>query len=182
MEKIVISFEPADGDSVAKIIAFGVTEAMPFKVNGNAFPTVNQTPEPEVVAQPAPPAKTEPAQASRVKKVSYTQKIKAWDLYDFAVQVYGRNDMTFTSRELKAQWASWGREGSSSISSHLHRFALVGLVKRVGGSYGGGWEWAIDKIVNRRELEKLYANRKNLKKPATSARQRLAQKFGGAKW
>ena len=181
MEKIVISFEPADGDSVAKIITFGVTEALAFKVNGNAFPAIGQAPEPEVVAQPKPEpqAKPEPTPTGRVKKVSYTRKIKAWDLYDFAVQVYGKSDKTFTSRELKSQWAAWGREGSSSISSHLHRFAQVGLIKRVGGSYGAGWEWAIDKIVNRRELDSLYAKRKEVPQ---SARQRLARKFGGAKW
>lgn len=186
MEKIVISFEPVDGDSVVKIIAFGVTEALPFKVNGSAlpaisFPATGKAPEPEVVVkpEPEPQAKPELTPTGRVKKVSYTQKIKAWDLYDFAVQVYGKSDKTFTSRELKSQWASWGREGSSSISSHLHRFAQVGLIKRVGGSYGSGWEWAIDKIVNRRELDSLYAKRKEVPQ---SARQRLARKFGGSKW
>jgi hypothetical protein len=174
MQKFIITLECKDKVSLADLIDLGLERhATIVKINA-ATPAIEEPTPALIVAPEKEPEKIKPQ--ARKKPKPYTQKIKAYDLYDFALQVYGYEDKPFTSRDLKAQWASWGRQGSNSISSHLTRFEAVGLIKKVGGNPKVGWHWLVIKKVNRRELDKLYAS----KSFNATARQKLARKFGRA--
>lgn len=174
MQKFIITLECRDKSSLADLIDLGL-ERHATIVKIDTATTVVEQPDPAPVAVPAQEPE-ETSHGGRQKPKPYTQKIKGYELYDLAWQVFGVNNKSFTSRDLKAQWAAWGRPGSEAISAHLHRFGKAGLIKRVGGNLTAGWQWAISLKVNRREFDRAVSRQKFNQ----TSRQKLARKFGGA--
>lgn len=164
MKKFIITLECTNPRTLADLIAGGLeNQAKIISIDAVPVPTVEANPEP----------------VRNDKKVkSYTQKIKSFDLYKFAVELY-HPQKTFTSGELRDQWIRYGKtDGSpSSISAHCHRMANAKLIERVDGDSNNGYIYRVCRVVGVGRFYDLMRKSNNPEK--SSPAQILSRHFGG---
>jgi len=169
MEKFIITLECTNPRTLADLIAGGLEKhAKVIGIEAISVPKAVVEPEPEAQPEPANPTKT---------VASYTQKVKSFDLYKFATELY-HPQKTFRSSDLREQWLRYGRDcTASSISAHLHRMANAGLINHVDGDSSNGYVYRVHRVVGSRKFQEMMRRASNPKK--SSPAHILSRHFGG---
>ncbi len=165
MDKFIVTIECTDPHTLGALIARGLeSQAKITNIETAKIPTATIKPEPE----PADDVLKSKLVSLRQKKV--TRQIDGYKMYRFAVQLY-HPQKTFKAVDLRDQWRAWGREASdNAASAHLHRFAKMGLVSRVGGNQRTGFVYQLNRTVTRAEFERLTSNYGTMKERSANGR------------
>ena len=157
MDKFIVTIECTDPHTLGALIARGLeSQAKITNIETAKIPTATIKPEPE----PADDVLKSKLVSLRQKKI--TRQIDGYKMYRFAVQLY-HPQKTFKAVDL--------REASdNAASAHLHRFAKMGLVSRVGGNQRTGFVYQLNRTVTRAEFERLTSNYGTMKERSANGR------------
>jgi len=155
MDKFIVTIECTDPHTLGALIARGLeSQAKITNIEAAKIPTATVRPEPV----PEPVADRPAAPATPLRKGKILRQVDGYKMYRFAIQLY-HPQKTFRSSDLRDQWRAWGREASdNAASAHLHRFAKMGLVSRVGGNQRTGFVYQLNRPVSKSEFDRLTVN------------------------
>jgi DNA-binding MarR family transcriptional regulator len=162
MNKYLIKIK-CDKQGLAEILAAAIDSEANIEIDYEAIKENKPVVVRENVDVP-PPLTTAPAfdcsykHPPKPKIVQpYSQKLRAWDLYEMLWQQYANPNQRFKMRDAYRLQALHRFDATkSSVSAHLTRMSAVGLVNRVDGSKTTGgfvYELTADKLAKKKFSE-----------------------------